>query len=170
VHHQIRGLVTAHWTVNDNFRLAGDTPATVDCASSVLDWRSPSNGDCFRLDRDGHTLEGDEALWFAAGTTEPAKVQLHFAIRFEGFKHSFEDQSRRCALRALNTVVHPLSFSPGHHHACLAQVRKMPGYLGLSLPQYFNQITDAHLTSSNQIEQAQSCPVGEGRKQGDQIG
>jgi len=46
----------------------------------------------------------------------------------------------------------------------------MPGDLGLPLPQYFNQITDAHLTSCNQIEQAQPCPVGKGRKQRGQAG
>jgi len=42
----------------------------------------------------------------------------------------------------------------------------MPRDLGLTLPQYLNQIADAHLTPGNQIEQAQPCPVGKGRKQG----
>jgi hypothetical protein len=46
----------------------------------------------------------------------------------------------------------------------------MPRDLGLALPQYFNQIADAHLAARNQIQQAQPCPVGKGRKQQRQIG
>jgi hypothetical protein len=41
----------------------------------------------------------------------------------------------------------------------------MPGDLGLALPQYFNQIADAHFAARNQIQQAQPCAVGKSREE-----
>ena len=46
----------------------------------------------------------------------------------------------------------------------------MPGDLGLALSQYFNQITDAHLTTRYEVQQAEARSVGESCKKGDQIG
>jgi hypothetical protein len=101
----------------------------------------------FRLDRDGHALERDETLWFAAGASQAAQVGLHFTIRFEGNEHSIEDRNCCCIPRTFDTVVHPLSFSPGRHYACLSQICEVPRDLGLALPQYFNQIANAHLAA-----------------------
>jgi len=46
----------------------------------------------------------------------------------------------------------------------------MPRNLRLALAQDLNQVTYANLSPCNQIEQAQPCSIGKGRKQRNQIG
>src|ERR1700691_373918 len=99
------------------------------------------------MNGDWCSQKGDEAPGLAASAAESAQVGLHLPIPFEGFEHGVEDRIHRPILRALDSVVHPLSFSPGRYHACLSQICEMPRDLGLALPHYFNQIADAHFAA-----------------------
>ncbi len=46
----------------------------------------------------------------------------------------------------------------------------MAGDLGLALAQNFDQIANANLSTGDQVEEAQTRSIGQGRKQGDEIG
>jgi hypothetical protein len=45
----------------------------------------------------------------------------------------------------------------------------MPGYLGLLLPQYLNQVTHADFSTRDKVQQPQPRAVRKGRKQGREI-
>jgi hypothetical protein len=108
-------------------------------------------------------------LWLAAGAVETREVRLHFAIRLERAKGGIEDGSGRRIFRALDSVVHPLSLSPGSHDSRFSEVGEMAGDFGLALAKDFDQIADAHFAACDEIEEAQPGAVGESREEWNQV-
>jgi SAM-dependent methyltransferase len=108
-------------------------------------------------------------LWLAAGPAEAREVRLHFAIRLERIKGGIEDGSRSRIFRALDSVVHPLSLSPGSHDPSFFEVGEMAGDFGLALAKDFDQIADAHFAACDEIEEAQPGAVGESREEWNQV-
>ena len=61
-------------------------------------------------------------------------------------------------------VMHPLAVAPGLHYSGAAEIRQVPGYFGLPLPQNLDKVADANLLFSHQVEKAKSSVVAEGLK------
>ena len=61
--------------------------------------------------------------------------------------------------------MHPFAIAPSLNYSGAAEIRQVPGYLRLPLTQDLNEVTDANLLLSHQVEQAKSSVVAEGLKE-----
>lgn len=89
---------------------------------------------------------------------------LLFSQHTQGFMQNVRGAS---ILRRHNPVVHPLSLTPRGNHAGTPQVGQMPRNLGLTLPEYLNEIADTEFAAVHQVEQTQAGAIRErGKEQG----
>jgi len=58
--------------------------------------------------------------------------------------------------------MHPLAVTPGLNYSGAAEIRQVPGYLGLPLSENLDKVADANLLFSHQVKQAKSSVVSEG--------
>ena len=61
--------------------------------------------------------------------------------------------------------MHPLAITSSLNNPCPAEIGQVPGNLGLPLPQNLDEVADANLPFSHQVEKAESSVVAEGLKE-----
>jgi SAM-dependent methyltransferase len=61
--------------------------------------------------------------------------------------------------------MHPFSVTPGFNDSRTAEIGEMPGNLGLPLFQNLDEVADADLLVSHQVEQAEACVVSQSLKE-----
>lgn len=124
--------------------------------------------ECHRaIDRNRHrcALQSGEFRWSATGPGEARPVRLHCTIFFQPRERLAQNLSGAAIRRHRNAIVHPLAVSPGIHDPGAAKIGQVPGYFGLPLPQDLDQVADADLPLSHQVQQAEARIVAQGLKE-----
>src|SRR5579859_1950654 len=67
--------------------------------------------------------------------------------------------------------MHPFALTARCDDSHAAQIRKMPGNLGLALAEYLDEVADTDFPSIHEVEEPQAGAVGErGKEQGEIVG
>ncbi len=92
---------------------------------------------------------------------QPSSISLHGAFFFEPCKRLPQDLCRPYISGHDYSIVHPLALAASGHDSGATQVGQVPGYLRLRLVQNLNEITDAELLVSHQIQESEPGIVAE---------
>ena len=90
----------------------------------------------------------------AAGLGESKTVGLHGFFFLEPAESLLEDLGRAGVRRHDDAVVHPLAFAPCGNDARAAKVSEVSGDLWLGLIEDLDEVADADLLFTNEIEEA----------------
>lgn len=125
-----------------------------------------------RLDQDGQRclLKRGELAGRAACLVEAREIRLHrFPIAQNG-KRFAQNLCRSGVRRHDDFVVYPFAFAARGDYTRAAKIGQMPRNFGLALAENLNEITDTHLASVHEIEQAQARLIGKsGKQQGEVV-
>ena len=89
---------------------------------------------------------------------------MHRAIFFQPCKRLAQNLDGTNVWWHNDPIMHPLAVAPGLNDSGPAEIRQVPGYFRLPLPQNLDEVADANLLFSHQVEQAKSSVVAESLK------
>ncbi len=95
---------------------------------------------------------------------QPSLVSLHYALFAKPRKRLLKNPGRTCIRRHHHPIVHPFALAASCNDTGATQVGQMPRYLGLRLSQDLNEIADADLLISHEVQEPKPRGVAKSLK------
>ncbi len=110
-------------------------------------------------------MQGGKLCRITTCLRQPGAISLHGAFISEPRKSLLKNLCGSYIWRHHDPIVHPLSLPASSYNPSTTQVGQVPGNFGLRLIQNLNEITDAELLISHEVQETQPGIVAESLKE-----
>ena len=109
-------------------------------------------------------MQNRKLAWTTTCLRQPSSISLHCALFAKPSKRLLKNPGGTDIGRHHHPIVHPFALAASCNDTGATQICQMPRYLGLWLTQNLNEITDADLLISHEIQQPKPRDVAESLK------